>query len=153
MKKPKLTQKEKFKLLENNQEAFEKYRLNFVKAQLRRASVWKWPAASIAVNRNKLDGLIKCDGCGKYFPEKKINRDHIEPVENPVTGYTDLDNYVKRLLVKSDQIQILCEDLCHPAKTLTENALRTQYGQKAIKMRARKKKSLQKKKKVSKIKK
>lgn len=138
MKKPKLTQKEKFKLLEKNPEAFEKYRINFVKAQLRRASVWKWPAANIALDRNKLNGLIKCDGCGKYFPPKEINRDHIISVEDVKDGYTTLDNYAKRLLVKSDGIQILCEKTCHAAKTLCENNLRKQYGQKTIKMHKRK---------------
>ena len=105
------------------------------------------------MDKAKLDGMYKCSGCGKYFSPKKVNRDHIEPVENPVTGYTDLDNYVKRLLVKSDQYQILCEDLCHPAKTLTENTLRQQYGQKAIKTRNKKKKSLKKNKILGKIKK
>lgn len=153
MKKPKLTNKEKFKLLENDPEAFKKYRLNFVKAQLRRASVWKWPAANIAMEKAKLDGLYKCSGCGNYFSPKKVNRDHIEPVENPKTGFTTFDNYVERLLVKSDQIQILCEDLCHPAKTLIENTLRHQYGQKAIKIRKIKKKKLQKKKSKGKIRK
>lgn len=152
MKKPKLTQKEKFKLLEKDQEAFEKYRLNFVKAQLRRASVWKWPAAGIALQRNKIDGMVQCDGCKSYYSEKNINRDHIEPVENVMTGYVDLDNYVKRLLVKSDQIQILCI-ACHSAKTLTENTLRQQYGQKIINTRKKKKNKLTKIKKIDKLKK
>lgn len=140
MKKPKITQKEKFKLLEKDQEAFEKYRLNFVKAQLRRASVWKWPAANIAVDRNKLNGMIKCDGCGNYFPPKEINRDHIIPVEDPKNGYINLDDYVTRLLVKSDEIQILCEKTCHAAKTAVESALRAKHGQKPIKVRKKRKK-------------
>lgn len=148
VKKPKLTQKQKFKLLEQNSDAFEKYRLNFVKAQLRRASVWKWPAASIALDRNKLDGMVKCDGCGKYFSEKQINRDHIIPVEDVKDGFTTLDNYAKRLLVKSDEIQILCEKTCHANKTLIENEMRRKYGQKPIKIKSKKKKLTIIKKKV-----
>lgn len=153
MKKPKLTQKQKFKLLEKDQEAFEKYRLNFVKAQLRRASVWKWPAANIAVERNKLDGLVKCDGCGNYFPPKEINRDHIIPVEDVRAGFTTLDSYAERLLIKSDGYQILCEKTCHPAKTLVENEMRRKYGQKIIKTRNKKKKRLTCKINAGKIKK
>jgi|ERR1700722_8228222 len=150
MKKPKLTQKEKFKLLEQNLEAFEKYRLNFVKAQLRRASVWKWPASSIALDNAKLDGLFKCAECKSYYTEKNVNRDHIESVENVVTGYTDLDNYVKRLLVKSDQIQILCLT-CHNNKTQIENELRKKYGHKVIINRKKKKNKFTIKNKSSKI--
>jgi|SRR5271165_4006899 len=150
--KPKLTQQEKFQKLEQDPEAFEKYRTNFAKQILRRSTTWRWPAANVALKRNKLSGLIKCDGCGKYFPEKQINRDHIEPVEDVKTGFTTFDNYIKRLLVKSDQIQILCEKTCHANKTLVENQMRRQYGQKEIKPRNKKKK-LTSKIKSSKIKK
>lgn len=136
IKKPKLTQKEKFKLLEQNQEAFEKYRLNFVKAQLRRASVWKWPAANIAVDRNKLNGMIKCDGCKSYYSEKNINRDHIEPVM-PVTGWISWESYIERLFVKSSGIQILCIP-CHDVKTMTENIMRVKNNQKPIKIKKKK---------------
>lgn len=140
MKVPKLTSKAKFKLLEQNDEALNKYRINFVKAQLRRASVWKWPAANIALEKNKLDGLIKCDGCGDYFSEKNINRDHIEPVEDVKEGYTTLDNYAKRLLTKSEGIQILCKDICHKNKTQLENLMRVKHGQKPLRTNKRKKK-------------
>lgn len=146
IKKPKVTLKEKFKKIEQDQEAFEKYRTNFAKQTLRRSSVWKWQASNIAIERNKLDGLIKCDGCGKYFPEKEINRDHIIPVEDVKTGFTNFDNYIARLFVKSSEIQILCEKTCHAAKTLVENEMRRKYGQKVINKRNKKKKLLNKNK-------
>lgn len=136
MKKPKLTQKEKFKQLEKDQEAFEKYRLNFVKAQLRRASVWKWPAAGIAIQRNKIDGMVQCDGCKSYYTEKNINRDHIEPVM-PVTGWISWENYIERLFVKSSGIQILCIP-CHDSKTMVENIMRVKNNQKPIKLKKKK---------------
>lgn len=148
MKKQKITSKEKFKLLEQDDEALDKYRINFVKSQLRRASVWKWPAANIAVDRNKVEGFIKCDSCNGLFDIKQINRDHIIPVEDIKNGFTTLDNYVRRLFVKSKEIQILCL-ACHSSKTLVENEMRKKNGLKPL----RQKKALTKKKKHAMIKK
>lgn len=138
--------KKDYKAIENDNEAFEKHKFNYVKNALRIAT-YKWPYFSIAMNRQRLErGLYLCESCKGSFGPKEINRDHIEPVIDVKTGFTTWENYINRLFVKSNQIQILCLQ-CHENKTFTENTMRLKYGQKPIKV----KKVLTKKKRKVKI--
>lgn len=148
MKKPKVTSKDKFKLLERNKDALDAYRFNFVKSQLRRISVWKWNAGNVAMDRQRLErGLYQCESCKGSFGPKQINRDHVEPVI-AVTGWVNWEEYINRLFVKSEGIQILCI-ACHECKTQTENILRVKNNQKPIKIKKKVIKDLTPKKKRS----
>lgn len=127
--------KKDYKSIEKDNEAFEKHRFNYVKNALRIAT-YKWPYFSMAMTRQRLErGLYQCESCKGSFGPKEINRDHIEPVV-AVTGWTNWEEYIKRLFVKSDGIQILCIT-CHETKTMTENQMRLKNGQKAIKVKKR----------------
>lgn len=142
-----MAKKKDYKQMEHDQEAFEKHKFNYVKNALRIAT-YKWPYFSLAMNRQRLErGLYKCESCSGAFGPKEINRDHIEPVI-AVTGWTNWQDYINRLFVKSDGIQILCIT-CHSSKTAVENQIRLKYGQKPLKL----KKVLTKKKRKDTIKK
>lgn len=127
--------KKDYKSIEKDDEAFNKHRFNYVKNALRIAT-YKWPYFSMAMTRQRLErGLYQCESCKGSFGPKEINRDHIEPVV-AVTGWSNWEDYIKRLFVKSDGIQILCIT-CHETKTMTENQMRVKNGQKAIKVKKR----------------
>ena len=50
--------------------------------------------------------------------QKQISVDHIEPV-GTLRDYDDLPNFVRRLFVDEEGLQILCKD-CHDKKTQAE---------------------------------
>jgi hypothetical protein len=130
--------KKDYKSIEKDTEAFEKHKFNYVKNALRIAT-YKWPYFSLAMSRQRIErGMYKCESCSGIFGPKEINRDHIEPVI-AITGWTNWQDYINRLFVKSDGIQILCIT-CHSSKTQVENQMRIKYGQKPIKTLTKKKK-------------
>lgn len=132
-----MVKKINYKELEKNQEGFEKHKFNYVKNALR-ISTYKWPYFSIAMSRQRIErGLYTCESCKNAFGPKQINRDHIEPVI-PVTGWTSWQDYINRLFVKSQQIQILCI-ACHENKTSIENIMRVKNNQKPIKIKKKRK--------------
>lgn len=58
---------------------------------------------------------------------KRVNNihvDHISPVVEPVAGFVSWDEYVKRMFVEEEGLQILCKS-CHDLKTKDERKLRT----------------------------
>lgn len=143
--------KKDYAAMEKDEEAFKKFRHNFVMQTLRRAT-YRWPFGHMAMKRQWRDrGLYECENCHNCFGPKEVQKDHIESVI-PYTGFKSWDEIVERMFVKSDQYQMLCiRD--HETKTNLENLMRVKNGQKPIKTRARKKKSLQKSKKKARIKK
>lgn len=67
--------------------------------------------------------LYTCASCAKLFTAKAIEIDHIEPVVNPVTGFTTWDDYISRLFCPTYNLQALCKP-CHKQKTKEEKSLR-----------------------------
>lgn len=78
-------------------------------------------------------GVYRCDGChmltpsSVYCPKKEkrvpaIKVDHIDPVV-PLTGWVSWNNYIERMFVDSDGLQLLCLK-CHERKTKEENMIR-----------------------------
>jgi len=129
-----------YNALENDEEQFKKFRHNFVMQTLRRAT-YRWPFHHLAMKQAKVDyGLYQCISCKKCFGPKEINKDHIESVIPVETGFKSWDETIKRMFVKSNQIQILCIN-CHEQKSAIENQLRIKYGQKPIRTKKRKKSS------------
>lgn len=99
---------------------------NFLKNKLRRIS-YMWPPMKEAVQKARIErGKYKCASCEGIFGPKQINRDHIEPVDSPTTGFTTWDNYIERLFCPVEGIQILCTQ-CHEAKSYREQILRAEY--------------------------
>ena len=79
---------------------------SFVIASLRRSS-YRWPARYIVMNAARVRrGVYLCNGCKKEHPRKNIKMDHINPVVDPLKGFTDWNDFVSqsRSVVVEDQI-------------------------------------------------
>lgn len=70
-----------------------------------------------------------CASCKKIFKSREIFIDHIDPVIDPKKGFTNFDDYIKRLFCAKEGFQVLCKD-CHAAKTLEEKDVRKKYRKK-----------------------
>jgi hypothetical protein len=130
--------KKDYKAIENDEEAFEKFKKNFVKQSLRRAS-YRWPFKHMAKNEQRIErGFYRCQSCQGSFGPKDINLDHVDAVEDIKTGFMGWDKFIDRLFVKTKGFQVLCLT-CHDAKTLVENEQRRANGLKAINRKKKKK--------------
>lgn len=105
---------------------------------LRRASLrfkvktengWEYPRTQIKQLSRVDRGLYKCAGCGESFKEKDTIIDHIDPVVPLEEGFTNWDDFVNKLFVSVNKLQILCNS-CSDVKTLMEDNLRTASRQK-----------------------
>lgn len=99
---------------------------SFIRSALRQKSRWWKPItqAKLAARR-KYKGPNKrqqyeylCASCKLYFPEKKINVDHIVPAGSLNCGH-DLPGFIERLFCEQDNLQVLCTN-CHDHKTKAE---------------------------------
>jgi len=96
---------------------------SFIRSALRQKSRWWKPITQTKMNaRRAYKGPNKrqkfeyqCVHCTKWFPEKKINVDHICPAGS-LNRAQDLPGFVERLFCESDNLQVLCE-ACHDVKT------------------------------------
>jgi 5-methylcytosine-specific restriction endonuclease McrA len=99
---------------------------SFIRSALRQKSRWWKPITQTKMNaRRPYKGPNKrqkfeyqCAHCEKWFPEKKINVDHICPAGS-LNSAQDLPGFVERLFCESDNLQVLCEK-CHDVKTKEE---------------------------------
>ncbi len=66
--------------------------------------------------RQKFEYL--CNDCKKWYPEKKINVDHMVPAGS-LNCAADLPGFVERLFCEKEHLQVLCES-CHDHKTKLE---------------------------------
>jgi Zn finger protein HypA/HybF involved in hydrogenase expression len=60
----------------------------------------------------------QCNTCKRWFPDKKINVDHIIPAGS-LQSAGDLPGFVERLFCEKDNLQVLCSS-CHDKKTKIE---------------------------------
>lgn len=99
---------------------------SFIRSALRQKSRWWKPISIAKANaRRPYKGVNKrqkfeyqCNHCKKWFPEKKVNVDHIIPA-GTLTCAADLPGFVERLFCEIDGLQVLCES-CHNIKTQNE---------------------------------
>ena len=99
---------------------------SFIRSALRQKSRWWKPISVCKLNARRLyKGPNKrqkfeylCAHCDKWFPEKKINIDHICPAGS-LNCAQDLPGFVERLFCEVDNLQCLCEK-CHDVKTKSE---------------------------------
>lgn len=128
-----------YKAIENDPEAFEKFKKNFVKHALRKAT-YRWPYRNIALQEARVErGFYKCSSCSQVFGPKEVEKDHKLPVEDVQTGFVDYNKYVDRLLVPTSGWSILCTT-CHLSKSLVENEQRRANGLKAVNRKKKAKK-------------
>jgi 5-methylcytosine-specific restriction endonuclease McrA len=99
---------------------------SFIRSALRQKSRW-WKPISEAKAKSKrpYTGPLKrqkfeyqCNQCKGWFPDKKINVDHIIPAGTLTCG-DDLPGFIERLFCEIDNLQVLCET-CHDKKTKSE---------------------------------
>jgi 5-methylcytosine-specific restriction endonuclease McrA len=99
---------------------------SFIRSALRQKSRWWKPITQCKLEAKRAyKGPLKrqkfeyqCNHCKEWFPEKKINVDHIQPAGSLNCG-ADLASFVQRLFCEIDNLQCLCED-CHNVKTQLE---------------------------------
>lgn len=97
--------------------------INFLRPKLRRIS-YQYPPRSEALKRSRVErGRYKCASCEKIYRSTEINLDHIQPVVDPHTGWTDWNDFISRMFCDADGYQTLCIT-CHDAKTLKEREIR-----------------------------
>ena len=99
---------------------------SFIRSGLRQKSrFWKPITQCKMEARRAYKGPLKrqkfeyqCNVCEKWFPEKKINIDHVIPAGS-LRCANDLPGFVERLFCEVDNLQVLCQD-CHDIKTKQE---------------------------------
>lgn len=99
---------------------------SFIRSGLRQKSrFWKPITQCKMKARRAYKGPLKrqkfeyqCNVCSKWFPEKKINIDHIIPA-GTLRCANDLPGFVERLFCEIDNLQVLCTT-CHDFKTKNE---------------------------------
>jgi 5-methylcytosine-specific restriction endonuclease McrA len=99
---------------------------SFIRSALRQKSRW-WKPISEAKAKAKrpYTGPLKrqkfeyqCNHCKNWFPDKKINVDHICPAGS-LNSAQNLPDFIERLFCEVDNLQVLCET-CHNVKTKSE---------------------------------
>jgi 5-methylcytosine-specific restriction endonuclease McrA len=101
---------------------------SFIRSGLRQKSrFWKPITQCKMSNRRVYKGPLKrqkfeyqCAECLQWFPDKKVNVDHITPA-GTLRCANDLPGFVERLFCEIDNLQILCST-CHNQKTQSEKA-------------------------------
>ena len=101
-----------------------------------RGATYKWgPINKVRKRANIRWGWYKCCGYKRQPHEvpatvtkgkKKFKNalvDHIHPVVDPVSGFSSWDDYIKRMFVEEDGLQLLCK-ACHDLKTSDEKHIR-----------------------------
>ena len=106
----------------------------FIRSALR-AAFRRWPP-KFEVLRNafterklnpksgKMAKHYRCASCGKEFPLKEVQVDHIKPIVDPKKGFVDWNTFIERLYCEAKNLQVLCKDVCHKAKSTSERARR-----------------------------
>jgi 5-methylcytosine-specific restriction endonuclease McrA len=99
---------------------------SFIRSALRQKSRWWKPITECKMKaRRAYKGPLKrqkfeyqCNTCKQWFPDKKINVDHIVGAGS-LNCAADLPGFVERLFCEQDNLQVLCSD-CHNEKTQLE---------------------------------
>jgi 5-methylcytosine-specific restriction endonuclease McrA len=99
---------------------------SFIRSALRQKSRWWKPISECKMKaRRAYKGPLKrqkfeyqCNNCKNWFPEKKINVDHIVPAGS-LNCAGDLPGFVSVLFCEVGNLQVLCTD-CHDYKTKLE---------------------------------
>jgi len=104
------------------EEEVAKYRQQFVRSTLRRAS-YRWPWRNIATQVARIErGIYLCETCGSKVGNKEKQLDHKNPVVGP-EGFTSWDLFIRNLFVSTSGWSVICSS-CHLQKTGREGKKR-----------------------------
>lgn len=126
MKKKRASKKPRVPKVRNAGTMTESAFWSFIRSALRQKSRW-WKPITLCKTKarraykgsNKRQKFeYKCNNCGEWFQEKKINVDHIIPAGS-LNCSADLPGFVERLFCEVDNLQVLCTS-CHDEKTKLE---------------------------------
>jgi 5-methylcytosine-specific restriction endonuclease McrA len=94
-----------------------KIRLEFAKMPGHKPRDEAWKKARVSY------GKYQCAHCQQLFGPKEVERDHVDPVIDPATGFVDWNTWFARLDCPTEGFQILCIT-CHDKKSAEENRRR-----------------------------
>ncbi len=115
-------------------DAYDKQLKRFLIPLLRRKSL-HWPARNECKRQARRDrGFYECKSCKKLFGHKEVEIDHIIPVINIKTSFTNWDDYIKSLYCDISNLSCLCKN-CHASKSAIETVMRDKNKKKARKQR------------------
>lgn len=66
----------------------------------------------------------RCEKCQKVFKLREVAVDHKVPVVDPERGWEGVTVFATRLFCATENLWVLCRDVCHAVKTQTENKTR-----------------------------
>ena len=126
-----LESKMKPKKTRNSKQWTEARYTQFVRSALR-AAFRKWPPKFLVLKKaatekriNPASGRIAmhyaCSTCGKDYPQKQVQVDHIKPVVPK--NFTNWDDFIARLYCEAKGLQVLCKP-CHQIKSKQESTKR-----------------------------
>jgi 5-methylcytosine-specific restriction endonuclease McrA len=106
---------------------------SYITRALRRLFVY-WPARNEARRKASVrfigqDEKQKCAMCKHLFTRKDTHVDHVLPVVDPARGVWSWDDYIERLFVLENRLQVLCK-VCHNMKSKQENKERSRVRRK-----------------------
>lgn len=93
-------------------------------------SYLKWDALRrVKVASNQ----YKCEKCQAVFKLREVQVDHKNPCVDPIKGWENTQVWVARLFCPSEDLQVLCQDNCHPKKSKKENKVRREKKAEKVK--------------------
>jgi hypothetical protein len=99
---------------------------SFIRSGLRSKSQ-RWPPRyqvladakkSVKGKRHRFE--YQCAECTKWFKQKEVEVDHIEPCGS-LKSFDDLPQFVERLFCEKDKLRVVCKP-CHKAITAAERS-------------------------------
>jgi 5-methylcytosine-specific restriction endonuclease McrA len=86
---------------------------------------YRYPPRNEARKLARVDrGLYQCNHCKNSYPLKETVVDHVLPVVDVMTGFTNWEDYIERMFPEDQsRWQILCTT-CHNVKTTIEKEMR-----------------------------
>lgn len=104
-------------------------RYNSFITSLLRQGTRRWaPITEVEKEARVERGLYRCASCEEIVPptikvgkkrQKNVFVDHIKPIVNPETGFTNWDEFIENLFCEKDNLQLLCKP-CHDRKSAEE---------------------------------
>lgn len=84
-----------------------------VRNEVKKESKVRVPAGRYKNGTEKFRVMFRCAECGELFKNDQVDVDHIEEVGS----FEDYNTFIERLFCDKSNLQVLCKEGCHAAKT------------------------------------